>query len=59
MTCSPFWFAMTILFYYYIGNALERQWGTTLGFTVFYGLGAILNLHHGLCLRWAGPRCTM
>ncbi len=28
------WFALTTLFYYYIGNALENQWGSTR-FTVF------------------------
>ena len=36
-------FALTTFFYYWIGTALERQWGTTR-FTVFYGLGVILNL---------------
>ena len=40
---SLLWFAMSTLFYYYIGNALERQWGSTR-FTVFYALGAIFNL---------------
>ena len=46
------WFVMTTLFYYYIGNALERQWGTTR-FTVFYGLGVLPQYHHGLC-GWGG-----
>lgn len=36
-------FALTTFFYYWIGSALERQWGTTR-FTVFYGLGVLLNL---------------
>ena len=47
---SILWFAMTTLFYYYIGNALERQWGSTR-FTVFYFLGAILNLIIGFAFQ--------
>ncbi len=43
---STLWFVMTTLFYYYVGNALERQWGTTR-FTVFYGLGVIMNIAVG------------
>ena len=43
------WFVMTTLFYYYIGNALERQWGTTR-FTVFYGLGILLNIIMGFVM---------
>ena len=42
-------FAMTTLFYYYLGNALERQWGTTR-FTVFYGLGVLLNIIMGFVM---------
>ena len=41
-----FFFALTTFFYYWIGSALERQWGTTR-FTVFYGLGVILNILSG------------
>ncbi len=37
------WFILSTLFYYYIGNALEQQWGTAR-FTVFYGIGVVLNL---------------
>ena len=43
------WFALTTLFYYYIGNALERQWGTAR-FTVFYGLGVVLNILVGFLM---------
>ena len=43
------WFVMTTLLYYYIGNILERQWGTTR-FTVFYGLGVLLNILVGLVI---------
>ena len=42
-------FAMTTLFYYYIGNALEQRWGTAR-FTVFYGLGVVLNMLVGFLL---------
>ena len=47
---SLLWFAMSVFFYYYIGNALEHQWGSTR-FTVFYALGALMNLLIGLVLR--------
>ena len=47
---SLLWFAMSTMFYLYIGNALERHWGTTR-FSVFYGLGVLLNLAVGLLLR--------
>ena len=40
------WFALTTLFYYYIGNALENQWGSTR-FTVFYGVGVLLTFSPG------------
>ena len=40
---SILWFAMSVLFYYYVGNALERQWGSAR-FTMFYGLGVVLNI---------------
>ena len=46
---SILWFAMTTLFYYYIGNSLERQWGTPR-FTVFYGLGVVLNILVGFLM---------
>ena len=43
---GPFFFALTTYFYYWIGTALERQWGTTR-FTVFYGLGVVFNIAVG------------
>ena len=46
---SILWFAMTTLLYYYIGNSLERQWGTAR-FTVFYGLGVVLNILVGFLM---------
>jgi len=43
---SLLFFAMTTFFYYWLGTALEHQWGTTR-FSVFYGLGILLNLLAG------------
>ena len=43
---QAFFFALTTFFYYWIGTALERQWGTTR-FTVFYALGVIFNIIAG------------
>lgn len=44
---SILWFAISSMCYYFIGNSLEQRWGTTK-FTVFYGLGVLLNLVGGL-----------
>lgn len=38
-----FLFAITLYFYYFIGNALEREWGSNK-FTIFYGFGVVLNI---------------
>ncbi len=40
-------FAITLYFYYFIGTALEQHWGSGK-FTVFYGLGVLLNIITGL-----------
>jgi hypothetical protein len=42
-------FALNTFFYYWIGTALERQWGTTR-FSVFYLLGVVLNVVAGLLI---------
>lgn len=47
---SMLWFALSTFFYYWIGNALENQWGTAR-FNVFYFLGALFNLIIGFVLR--------
>ena len=47
-------FSLTTYFYYWIGNALERQWGTTR-FNVFYALGVALNLILGLVIYAVQP----
>lgn len=36
-------FALTLYLYYFIGNALEREWGSNK-FTIFYCFGVILNI---------------
>ena len=46
---QTFLFALSTFFYYWIGTALERQWGTTR-FTVFYGLGVIFNIIAGFII---------
>ena len=46
---QTFFFALATFFYYWIGTALERQWGTTR-FTVFYGLGVVLNIVAGFVI---------
>ena len=46
---QSFLFALTTFFYYWIGTALEQRWGTTR-FTVFYGLGVILNIISGFII---------
>lgn len=38
-----FFFAISLYFYYFIGTALERQWGANK-FTIFYLFGALMNL---------------
>ena len=32
---SPFWLALSLYFYYWIGSSLERQWGTAR-FNLYY-----------------------
>ncbi len=38
-----FFFAIALYFYYFIGMALEREWGANK-FTIFYLFGALMNL---------------
>lgn len=42
-----FFVAISLYFYYFIGNALEREWGSAK-FTIFYFSGVILNILVGL-----------
>lgn len=41
------WVMLSIFFYYWIGTALERQWGS-VRFTIYYGIGVLLNVILGL-----------
>ena len=43
---EPLWFVVSLFFYYYLGTALEREWGTAK-FTLFYGSGAALTVIAG------------
>ena len=46
---NPFWLLLSCYFYYWIGQSLERAWGTTK-FTVFYLSGVVLSIISGLIL---------
>ena len=45
-------FLLTLYFYYFIGTALEREWGANK-FTVFYFFGVILNILIGFLVGTA------
>lgn len=47
-----FFFALTLYFYYFIGSALEREWGANK-FTVFYFFGVLLNILIGFLVGGA------
>lgn len=46
-------FAITLYFYYFIGSALERQWGTAR-FNVFYFTGVLSSIIVGLVIGLIG-----
>ena len=46
---SPLWFILTTYLYYSLGTTLEQRWGATK-FTVFYGLGVLLNVIYGIVI---------
>lgn len=46
---NPLFFAITLYFYYFVGSALERQWGTAR-FNVFYFTGVISSLIVGVLI---------
>ena len=54
MFTKVLFFTLTTFFYYWIGTALERQWGTTR-FNVFYAMGVILNLLLGMIAFAVNP----
>lgn len=47
-----FFFALSLYFYYFIGNALEREWGSNK-FTIFYAFGVLLNIVVGFVVGTA------
>lgn len=46
---SIFWMALSLYFYYFVGSALEREWGAGK-FTIFYGMGVLFNIVTGLVM---------
>jgi len=46
---NPLFLMISLYFYYFIGSALEREWGSTK-FTVFYGVGVLLNILSGFAV---------
>ena len=45
--------AISLYFYWFIGNILEREWGSAK-FTLFYAVGVVLTILAGLATRGAG-----
>ena len=50
---SPIFFIFSLYFYWFIGSALEREWGSGR-FTVFYAAGVVLTILAGILLRLLG-----
>ncbi len=50
----PLWFALSVFFYYFLGNTMENEWGTAK-FNLFYLSGAVLTLLASVVTYfWAG-----
>jgi membrane associated rhomboid family serine protease len=47
------WAAISLYFYYFIGNTLERNWGTAK-FTVYYLFGMLLTMIYGVVMSLLG-----
>ena len=54
MSFGPLSFVLSSVFFYYMGSRLEAAWGSAR-FTVYYGLGVILNIAVGLLLPLINP----
>ena len=54
MSFSPLNFILSTVFFYYMGTRLEGAWGSAR-FTVYYGLGVLLNILVGLLLPVINP----
>ena len=49
LTDNPFFVAIALYFYYFVGGSLEREWGTGK-FTIYYIFGFVLNIIYGFAL---------
>lgn len=49
VSSSPIWVVLSVMMYYFLGNQLERAWGSTR-FTVYYLFGVIMTVVIGLLL---------
>lgn len=49
---NPFFLLLSLYFYWFVGSSLEREWGTAK-FTIFYGVGILLNIVIGMFLGYA------
>ena len=58
LNLGSLWFVFSTALYYFLGNSLERQWGTAR-FTVFYGLGILLNILVGFLIYFSAPQVYM
>lgn len=47
MDSNPFFLILSLYFYWWVGTTLEREWGTAK-FTVYYGIGILMNIVAGL-----------
>ncbi|USF26785.1 hypothetical protein N510_001717 [Firmicutes bacterium ASF500] len=54
MSFSPLTFILSTVFFYYMGVRLEGAWGSAR-FTIYYGLGVLLNILVGLLLPVVNP----
>lgn len=56
---NAFWFVVEMMFYYFIGSAIESRWGTAR-FTLFYLSGAALTVLFGcLSALWTPYACII
>ena len=54
MSFSPLNFILSAVFFYFMGSRLENAWGSAR-FTIYYGLGVLLNILVGLLLPFINP----
>jgi len=55
---SLIWFVLSVMLYYFLGTALERQWGSAR-FSLFYAMGIVLNVLVGFVIYFAAGRPLM